>query len=135
MVILLEEGDGTKEEDELLDRITKIQPKNSKERWRVKYVGVTISRLIQESIEAGDVEEEIRLANKMLKLNPNSKRTKKTLERAKLEQKIQNASFNRQMSMKERGQEFRNGLNTGVSQVMPKTDDEQRVVLERQISE
>lgn len=129
--MLLEEGDRTPEEDELLERLMSIPPKGSKEKWRVKYVGVTISGLVREAIEAEDFEEEIRLLNKLLKIHPNNKRAKASLERAKLEQKRQAASLNGPKSMKERGSEFRGRLNERTPQVTAKAGNEQGITLER----
>ena len=117
LVKLLNEGDRTQEEDELLERLLSIKPKGSKERWRVKYVGVTISELVREAIESEDFEEEIRLLNKLLKMHPNSKRAKASLDRAIQEQERQSTSLNSPKSMQERGAEFRGRLNAKTSQI------------------
>lgn len=115
--ILIEEGDRTKEEDELLEKLQHRTYENNKERRALKYLGITISRLVKESIAEGDLDEEIRLLNKLLKLNPNNKRVKASLNRAIREQERQSASLNSPKSMQERGAEFRERLNSKTSQI------------------
>lgn len=82
-----------------------------------KVCWVTISELVREAIESEDFEEEIRLLNKLLKMHPNSKRAKASLDRAIQEQERQSTSLNSPKSMQERGAEFRGRLNAKTSQI------------------
>lgn len=88
-LIVLRLADGEKEEESLLERFVEITPKNKNERKIKDYVASKISSLIREAIETEDLDEEIRLLNWQLRINPNNVRAKRSLEVATVEKRKQ----------------------------------------------
>ena len=131
--ILLEEGNRTPKEGELLERLLSIKPKSMKEKNAIKYVAVTIRKLIRESIVEGDLDEEIRLLNELLQINPNDVRANISLHRAKAEKELKGETWIQTMSGKEKRLALRERLKEKTPQVTIKEDENRAPEVEKEI--